>query len=52
MKIDKIRFGKIIDGFEFLPSISLSWIFFSEKNKRSYHLQFAWFLWYINIKFN
>lgn len=54
MKIEK---GTIIEGFEFIPSISLSWVTYMKNHrtkqrfvtKRHYFLQFAWLFWYINF---
>lgn len=38
--------GKIIEGFELLPSISINWMTFA--GERHYSLQFAWLWWYLS----
>lgn len=37
--------GRVIEGFEFLPSISLGWYYWN--NRRHYYLSAAWLFWYI-----
>ncbi len=42
-----ISYGKIIEGFAFIPSISLNWA--TLRNKKYYDIQFAWLFWYFTI---
>ena len=43
----KMTFGKIVEGFAFLPSLNLNWLVY--KGRRFYHVQFAWLFWYVSI---
>lgn len=47
MKYWGISYGRIIEGFTFLPTINLNWGTF--ENKKHYDIQFAWFYWYFTI---
>lgn len=40
-----MKYGKINEGFSFIPTINLGWI--TWKGKRIYFLQFMWLFWYI-----
>lgn len=42
-----IDYGRIGEGFAFIPSISLSWA--TLENKKYYDIQFAWLYWYFTI---
>lgn len=47
MKNISITSGKIVDGFVFLPSISLIWMILTDG--RYYDVQFVWLKWYFMI---
>ena len=47
MKYWGIDYGRIIEGFIFIPSINLSWA--TLENKKYYDIQFAWLYWYFTI---
>ena len=55
MKYMGITFGRIIEGFCILPSISLLWATLNIKDKLPgnyatyYDLQFSWLFWYFTI---
>jgi len=48
----RVRAGRLVESFCFLPTIDLSWMWAyinrNEKPKRVYYLRFAWFFWYIS----
>jgi len=48
----KAEMGTIVEGFQFLPSISTSWLTDCEDMTRKYWLQFSWLFWYYNISLN
>lgn len=47
--------GRIVEGFQVLPSISVNWAIVQDKNKlpdnftRIYDIQFSWLFWYFTI---
>ena len=49
--------GRIVEGFQVLPSISVNWAIVQDKNKsaapgklkRIYDIQFSWLFWYFSI---
>lgn len=47
MKYWGIDYGRIIEGFTFIPSINLSWA--TLENKKYYNIHFAWLYWYFTI---
>lgn len=47
MKYWGIDYGRIVEGFAFIPSINLSWA--TLENKKYYNIQFAWLYWYFTI---
>ena len=49
MKYLGFNYGKIIEGFALLPSISINWMKTSLKEKRCYNVQFAWLFWFFTI---
>ena len=55
MKYIGITFGRIIEGFCILPSITLLWATLNVKDKLPgnyatyYDLQFSWLFWYFTI---
>lgn len=48
----KFKFGKLIENFAILPSISINWMTTnwvkSGEYKTIYDIQFSWFKWYIS----
>ena len=55
MKYWGISCGKIVEGFDIFPTISVSWVTIQvdnkllEKYKRYYDIQFVWLFWYFTI---
>ncbi len=55
MKYLGISYGKIIEGFDIFPTISVSWATLKVNDKlpgnykRYYNIQFAWLFWYFTI---
>ena len=47
MKYFGIDYGWIVEGFTFIPSITLNWA--TIENKKYYDIQFAWLYWYLTI---
>lgn len=46
----KIKTGRLIECFVFLPTLNLSWVRTLKGN--IYFLQFAWLYWYIQVSTN
>ena len=55
MKYWGISYGRLVEGFTFLPTINLNWATLQVNNKlpgnynRYYDVQFAWLWWYFTI---
>ena len=55
MKYWGISYGRLVEGFTFLPTINLNWATLQVNNKlpgnynRYYDIQFAWFFWYVTF---
>ena len=47
MKYFGIDFGWLIEGFNILPNIGVSWM--TLKDGRFYDVRFSWFFWYFTI---
>lgn len=47
MKYLSVDFGKLIEGFVFLPSFDLTWM--TLKDGCFYDLRFTWLLWYVTL---
>lgn len=47
MKYWGIDYGRIIEGFTFIPTINLCWA--TLENKKYYDIQFVWLYWYFTI---
>lgn len=47
MKYLGIDYGKFIEGFEIIPSISITWM--TLVDGRFYDVRFSWFFWYFTI---
>ena len=43
-KSTHMKFGRIIEGFSFLPTCSLNW--YTYENKKHYFLTVGWLFWY------
>ena len=47
MKYLDISYGKIIEGFSFIPNVNLNWM--TLDGCRYYDIQFAWLFWYVTV---